>query len=179
MSVNGKGWEHKKPGWVNKLLSFAKQLDAQVIAVGFPKGKCNPYPTGESVAGVAMKHVIGDGVMKRDFMTYAQPLIQRRTKPLMAKIATAKPEEVEALAKAAGMEGASCIKEAILEGDWAPNSDAPMSAMLREDLEKQWGKKIPAGESYKAAKLRIKHADKPLVLSSHMVNSVTFDVRDR
>ena len=179
MSVSGKGWEQKKPGWVNKLLTLAKILDSQVIAVGFPKGKCNPYPTGESVAEVAMKHVTGDGVMQRDFMTYALPMIQSRTKPLMAKIAKAKPEEAEALTKAAGMEGASCIKEAILEGDWPANSDAPMSAMLREDLERQWGRKIRPGESYKDAKSRIKHADKPLVLSSHMVNAVTFDVRGK
>ena len=179
MTTSGKGWTQKSNKWIDRLLKFTKQLDNKVIAVGFPMGKCRPYPTGESVAAVARKNIMGDGVKKRDFMAYAKPMIEQRTKPLLVAMAKAPPEEAQALAKAAGMEAANAIKDAILNGEWPENSDMPMSAMLREDLERQWDIEIPEDMGYKSAKLKFKKKDKPLVLSSHMVNSVTYDVRDK
>lgn len=133
-------------------------MAGKVIAVGFPRGKCQAYPDGTPVAEVAAAHVYGMGVPVRDFMAYADPEIRKRTTPYLQAVAEEinKPvpnqRVIDALMEAAGQEGAQAIKDAILEGEYTPNADATVEA---------------------------KGSDKPLIDTTHMLNSATYVVRDK
>jgi hypothetical protein len=149
----------KNPNWVASVLGNVTKLAGKEIACGFPKGKCMAYPEGgEQVADVAARNTFGIGVPQRDFMSYAQPEIIERTGALMKEIAhqaSLKGDhaaELSALMEAAGAAGVGAIKSAIVSGDWPPNSPETIA-------RKGEGKK-------------------PLIDTSHMVNSTTYVVRD-
>lgn len=148
--------EQKNKGWLSQLMQKVRATEEKVVAVGFPAGKQQAYPTGELPASVAASHVYGVGVPQRDFMAYAQRGIEEATSPIMQAIAKASSEDkidtVAKLQEAAGLAAAQEIKNAILEGDWQPNSPATIAA---------------------------KKSSKPLIDTSHMINSVTYVVRPK
>lgn len=175
----------KNPDAIKNSLEDIKKIVNKEIAVGFPAGKALAYSnTGESVASVAAQHVFGIEVPKRDFMTASTPAIYEKTKFIMKRLASIikngkDPKGVGALMEAAGQVAADCIKKEIVNGDWVPNSEAPMSARLRQRVEHSWGILIPQGISYAEAKRTLRGSNKPLIDTGHMVNSVTYAVRDK
>lgn len=149
-------FKQRNGGWFNGLLNRYKRAAGKEIAVGFPKGKAQAYPDGESVVEVAAKNCFGIGVPKRDFMGEANDAIHQATKPIMRKIAEAvnqdKARAVTALTDAAGMVAADQIKKTIRDGAWVPNSPATVAA---------------------------KKSSKPLIDTGHMIQSVTYVVREK
>lgn len=167
------------------MLGNTARLSGKVVACGFPRGMAQPYPEGESVASVAAKNCWGIGVIQRDFMSYAKDQIIETTRPILIRVARLSHQpgdhraQIQMLLERAGLLAANCIKRAIRDGNWEPNSDHPMSAELHAEIERSWGLKIPRGMSYRAAKLKYHHSDKPLIDTAHMINAATYVVRDR
>jgi hypothetical protein len=137
-------------------LNRYKRAAGKEIAVGFPKGKGQAYPDGETVIEAAAKNCFGIGVPKRDFMGEAQDAIHQATKPIMKRIAQAvnedKAKAVNALTDAAGMVAADQIKKTIRDGAWVPNSPTTVAR---------------------------KGSSKPLIDTGHMIQSVTYVVREK
>ena len=124
------------------------------IAVGFPKGKANAYPDGTSVISVAASNTFGIGVPQRDFMSFSKQKIVQDCHPLLISLGSMEEGKgAEALREAVGMAGQAAIQAAIIEGEYTPNAPATIAA-------KGEGKN-------------------PLIDTSHMVNSVTYVVRER
>lgn len=177
--------QQKNPGWLKGLVGRYQTIADKEIALGFPKGKQQAYPDGTSVVEVAAQNVFGtDTIPQRDFITYAQDGIKHSTEPILGEIAKRlndlkEEETVSKLMEAAGMTGASAIQDAILEGDYAPNSSRPMGHELRAKVVKSWNVNIPEGMSYKEAKKKFRGSSKPLIDTSHMKNAVTYAVRDK
>jgi hypothetical protein len=131
------------------------------VAVGFPAGKAQAYPDGESVIDVAARNCFGIGVPQRDFMELAKPDIAEKAKPIireMGRIAV-KPNPgigevtaVQALQEAAGQVAQTAIQKAIIDLDTPPNAPATIAA---------------------------KGSSNPLVDTGHLKNAVTFVVRER
>jgi len=171
----------KNKNWLAGVMKNFRQLDGKEIVVGFPLGKQNAYPDGESVVEVAARHVFGIGVVQRDFMSYALDDINQKTKPILKRIVQLNNQGDYAgankLMKAAGEVGAQAIKDAVINGIWTPNSDNPMGVGLAKVLTVKWGQPVSADMSYREAKMKIRGSDKPLIDTAHMVNSVTYDVR--
>lgn len=143
----------KNPTWLGRFTKLLESKSGVEIAVGFPQGKCQAYPDGRRVADVAARHVFGEGVPQRDFMSYASVGIQRRTQPILQQIAKeTHPGAIAALQEAAGMEGAEAIKDSILNGPWEPNSEET---------------------------IKLKGSSKPLIDTKHMTNSVTYVIRKK
>lgn len=147
----------KNPGALKAALDRLEKLAGKEIACGFPAGKENAYPDGTSVVDVAAKNCFGVGVPQRDFMSLARPIVISRTTPIMAKIGSMVNDAraidgIAALQEAAGQIGAAAIKEAIIALDTPPNSPET---------------------------IRRKGSSNPLVDTGHMVQSVTYVVRDR
>ena len=146
----------KNPTAINDYLEGMKKLTEKEIAIGYPKGKAEPYPDGTSVAEVAAKQCYGIRVPVRDFMKFGELLISRDTtiKEYLEAIAKHQnePSVIKALSESAGSQGAALIKEAILTGNWPPNSPVTIAK---------------------------KGSDKPLIDTSHMKNSATYVVRDK
>lgn len=174
-----------KPGALDKLKKRLQTMANREIAVGFPAGESQTYPDGTAVLEVAAQHVFGVGVPERDFMAESSGPIHDNTRDIMAAIAKgitsgkAEISEIEELFKQAGLIGEAEIRNAIIGGDWEPNSDVPMSAALREKVSASWGIDIPHGMSYLAAKKEFRGSSKPLVDTGHLNQSVTFVVRDK
>lgn len=120
------------------------------VAVGFPAGQAQAYPDGTPVAIVAAVHVYGLGVPKRDFMGLAKDEITTRTAPIIRAALTATNKEP--LYDSAGLAAQAAIQNAIVALDDPPNAPATIKA---------------------------KKSSNPLVDTGHMVESVTFVVRDR
>ena len=175
----------KNPGWAASLLGNCTKIAGKEIAVGFPKGKAQPYPDGEPVASVAAKNCFGIDVTQRDFMSYAEPSIIDKTRETMLKIIRLNnlfgdhTPQIQELQEKAGLLAANCIKTAIRDGGWEPNSDNPMGWQIRSEISANWGVRIPEGMSYRAAKLQFHHKDKPLIDTAHLLNSVNYVVRDK
>jgi hypothetical protein len=164
------------------LLNRYKAVAGKEIALGFPAGKAQAYPDGESVAQVAYDNINGIGCIARDFMSYADPGIKAVTSPILKEIGrqvNKNSDAVTSLQEACGQAGAQAIKDAILEGEYSPNSENPMSAEMREMISASWGVSIPEGMSYAEAKRTIRGSDKPLVDTGYLVQSVTYVVRDK
>jgi len=146
---------HKNPGWTELLITRMKSVAQKEIAVGYPRGSA-AYPDGTLVAQVAYDNIEGNGCPSRDFMSYADPGIEKDTRPIIKEIVRQNNKgntaAVTALQEAAGMAGAQAIKNAILEGVYEPN--APIT-------------------------IARKGSDKPLVDTSHMINSTTYVVRGK
>lgn len=146
----------KNPGWLRSLIGEYRTIAGKEIACGFPKGTAQAYPDGEQVATVAAQHVFGIGVPQRDFMTYSAPDVEKKSKPLLEKIVKltnrGETQAVPALMEGAGLAGAAAIKNGIVDGEYTPNSLATIAA---------------------------KGSDKPLIDTGHMVQSVTYAIRDK
>lgn len=186
--MNGAKVVRKNPDALNRLADRLKKLAGKEIAVGFPAGKAQAYPDGTPVVEVAAAHVFGIGVKERDFMTLGKEMMKPKVKPVLRKIAklavkvdgnSTDAQAVQNLQESAGQLGQTAIREVIVDGDWAPNSDSPMSEGLREEISKSWGVDIPEGMSYLEAKRKFLGSDKPLIAMGHMVASVTYVVRDK
>lgn len=120
------------------------------VAVGFPAGKSQAYPDGTSLVQVAAAHVYGEGVPKRDFMRLAADEITHKTGPIIRKALTA--PNIEPLYEAAGLSAQGSIQNAIVALQEPPNSPVTVAA---------------------------KGFNNPLIETSHMLQSVTYVVRDR
>jgi hypothetical protein len=150
----------KDPGWTKRLVDSIRDVKRKEIAVGYPQGRAMAYPNGRSLIEVAARHVFGEGVPQRDFMTYGRTLIEDSPliKKIMQRIAvetgrpTANPAIISALMEAAGLEAANLIRQAILDGDWEPNSPETVAR---------------------------KGSSQPLIDTGHLKNSATYVVRDR
>lgn len=149
------------PDWQKKLMSKLAAIANKEVAVGYPRGKCQAYPDGTSVAEVAYKNTNGIGVPQRDFMAYGKILIERDgtikdCMAIAAKEATnpkdSSPQVITAMMNAAGQQGVAMIQESILSGEWEPNSQATVDA---------------------------KGSSHPLIDTSHLKNSVTYVIRDK
>lgn len=175
----------KNPTWLQGVMGNVAKVGDKVIACGYPKGKAQAYPGGENVASVAARNCWGIGVIQRDFMSYADEKIPAATREVMIKIWRVSnlpgdhTEELARLRERAGLLASNEIKMAIRDGAWEPNSDLPMSEHLREQIGREWGVKIPKDMSYRAAKYKFHHSDKPLIDTAHMINATTYVVRDR
>ena len=164
---------------LTKRLAEVRKLE---VAMGYPKEKAYSYPDGTPVVEVAAAHVFGVGVIERDFMALAKPKIMEQGKEYLKKVASLSAKDADAamaLLEAAGQMGVNEIRSAIINGAWPPLSDFPMSAALRERVAASWGKDIPPGMSYRAAKLKFKGSDKPLVDTGVMAAAAVFVVRER
>lgn len=157
MSVTVK---RKNPNWISGALQAIKQTAKNEVAVGFPRGKAQAYPDGTTTTEVAIINCFGMGVPQRDFMAYGKILIERdqTIKDLLKQVAVEsskqKPNQsvIKSLQEAAGLQAASLIKAAILEGDWIPNSPDT---------------------------IKRKKSSKPLIDTALMRNSVTHVVRPK
>lgn len=127
-----------------------KGVTGKEVAVGFPKGKAQAYPDGTPLAEVAAAHVYGVGVPKRDFMAMSRDGIAEKTAPIIAK--ALEVENPESMYNAAGLSAQDEIRNSITVLDSPPNSPATIMK---------------------------KGFDNPLVETSHMVQSVTYVIRDR
>lgn len=152
----------KNPKWTNQFTKILEAKGENEIAVGFPKGQSQAYPDGTSVIDVATQHCFGLGVPQRDFMTYAKHSIQQRTDPILRQLTKEiHPAAIRALCEAAGLEGVVSIRDAILNGNWPPNSPATLHPIV--------GGTNPEG----------KKSTRPLIDTAHMINSVTYVVRKK
>jgi hypothetical protein len=150
----------KNPNALKALQERFAAVGKLEVAAGYPKGKAQAYPDGESVIDIAIKNCFGIGVPQRDFMTYAKILIGRDAtiKKIMMAVAkeTADPkgsvQVVKSLQEAAGMQAVTLIQNAIQEGTWEPNSKATIAK---------------------------KGSSQPLVDTKHMTNSTTYVVREK
>jgi len=152
--------KRKNPNALKALAERFAKVSKLEVAAGYPKGKAQAYPDGESVIDIAIKNCFGIGVPQRDFMTYAKILIARDAtiKKIMAAIAkeTSNPNgsvnAVKSLQEAAGMQAVALIQAAIQEGTWEPNSPET---------------------------IRKKGSSQPLIDTKHLVNSTTYIVREK
>lgn len=120
------------------------------VAVGFPAGKAQAYPDGTPLVPVAAAHVYGIGVPKRDFMGLAMDDIVNNTAPIIKSALTV--DDPTALYNAAGLSAETSIKKAIVDLQDPPNSPITVAA---------------------------KGFNNPLIETGHMLQSVTYVVRDR
>src|SRR5574340_264552 len=103
--------KHKNPGVIDAIFKRQQEVAKKEVAVGYPKGKAQAYPDGESVIDVAAKNCFGIGVPVRDFMALAKIYIadDQTIKDLMVAIAKEtsskdwSPEVVAKLQEAAGL----------------------------------------------------------------------------
>lgn len=149
--------QRKNPDALYRVHDRMKKASQREIAVGFPAGKAQAYPDGTSVVEVAAAHVFGVGVPVRDFMALAKQGIVDKTSPILKAIAEAQASGknesvVNALMEAAGAEGQAAIQAAIVELRDPPNAPSTIAA---------------------------KGSDNPLIDTSHMLQSVTYDVRNK
>ena len=149
------------PNALKKIQAAMKAACEKEVAVGFPMGKAQAYPEGESVIDVAAKQCFGIGVPERNFMQLGEVYIagdsiisdslklaaQEASKP------NGNPQGVTAMQNAAGQQAQALIRKAIIEGNWEPNSPRTI-ARKGEDA-------------------------RPLIDTGHMLNAVTYVVRDK
>lgn len=126
------------------------KLATKEVAVGFPLGQAQAYPDGTSVVSVASSHVYGLGVPKRDFMGFAKDEITNKTAPIIVK--ALKSENKDSLYEAAGLTAQAAIQNAIVALDEPPNSPKTIAR---------------------------KGSANPLIDTGHMVQSVTYVVREK
>ncbi len=135
---------------IGKVYSEMVKRANKEVAVGFPMGQAQAYPDGTPVALVASSHVYGLGVPKRDFMGFAKDEIANKTAPMIAK--ALKSENKDSLYEAAGLAAQAAIQNAIVALDEPPNSPQTIA---------------------------LKGSENPLIDTGHMVQSVTYVVRER
>jgi hypothetical protein len=144
----------KNPNALREVIERIGRAAQKEIAVGFPKGKAQAYPDGTSVIDVAAWNVYGTkSIPERNFMALARRGIVKNCDPLLKELA--KLEEgrgAEALRNAIGEVGKSAIQDAITDLNDPPNAPSTIKA---------------------------KGSSNPLIDIGHMLNSVTYDVRDR
>ncbi len=141
---------HRNPGSLKRAYRTMVGQTNREVAVGFPAGIAQAYPDGTPVAEVAASHVFGLGVPKRDFMGLAKDEITHKTAPIIRAALSA--ENKEPLYEAAGLSAQTAIQRAIVALDEPPNSPATIAA---------------------------KKSSNPLVDTGHMLESVTYVVRER
>ena len=142
--------KRKNPNAVKSAYRKMAERTGKEVAVGFPKGKAQAYPDGTSLVMVASAHVHGIGVPKRDFMKMSQDEITEKTAPIIAR--ASKLGNPESLYNAAGLSAQAAIQHSIVVLNSPPNSPATIDA---------------------------KGEDNPLIDTHHMVEAVTYVVRDR
>ena len=145
--------KHSNPNFAKQIYERFGKMGKKEVAVGFPAGKAQAYPDGTEVAFVAACHVYGLGVPRRDFMGLALDGIREKAMPIMHKVVQAKTEnEAKALLNAAGLVAQKEIQKAIVDLE-----DPPLAP---ETIER-------------------KGSDNPLIDTGHMLQSVTYIVRDK
>lgn len=155
--------KHSNPSALKNIVRERKELAKKQIALGFPMGKTNSYPeSGESVAHVAAQHEYGVGVPRRAFMSQATPNINEAVKEAVEAIVLHvddghKVERADSLFEAAGQLGAEAIKRTIIDGEFQALSQYTIQRRIEEG----------------------RPSTKPLIDTSHMINSVTHIVRDK
>lgn len=144
----------KNPNALREVYERIGRAAQKEIAVGFPKGKAQAYPDGTSVVDVAAWNVFGTkSIPQRDFMALARRGIVKNCEPLLKELA--KLEEgrgAESLRKAIGEAGKAAIQNAITDLNDPPNASSTIAA---------------------------KGSSNPLINTGRMLNSVSYDVRDR
>jgi len=142
----------KDPKALQKVYESMSKKGGRVVAVGFPSGKAQAYPSGTGVAAVAAFHVYGMGVPRRDFMGLARDEIVAKAIPILNKSASYEQDSVEAehIREAAGQAAVNAIKRAIVDLKDPPNAPKTVAA---------------------------KGSSNPLIDTSHMLQSVTYVVR--
>lgn len=145
--------KRKNPDAISDVYKRMKSFGDKEVAVGFPAGKSQAYPDGTGVATVAAYHVYGIGVPRRDFMGLALSDIKRHTKEIMKQASRASDERTQlALMETAGEIAKRDIQKAIVDLDDPPNDPKTIKA---------------------------KGSSNPLIDTSHMLQSVTYIVRDK
>lgn len=145
--------KRKNPEFLKKIKEKFGKARNKEVAVGFPKGKVQAYPDGTEVAFVAACHVYGMGVPRRDFMGLALDGIKEKAIPIMKMLAKVDNEgQAMALMNAAGLVSQDEIKKAIVDLDTPPNAPSTIAQ---------------------------KGSDNPLIDTSHMLQSVTYVVRNK
>ena len=144
----------KNPNALREVIERIGRAAQKEIAVGFPKGKAQAYPDGTSVIDVAAWNVFGTkSIPERNFMALARRGIVKNCEPLLKELGKLKEGRgAEALRNAIGEVGKSAIQDAITDLNDPPNAPSTIKA---------------------------KGSSNPLIDTGHMLNSVTYDVRDR
>lgn len=158
---------HKNPGALKKVYETIQAASKRVVAVGFPRDKQNAYPDGTPVAMVAAIQVYGSpaqNIPSRDFMGQARPDMVRHQKEVAAKAdgISVGQVELDALLTALGEFAVDDIKTTIKKGAYEPLKERTMAARDRKQ-----GMKEGAGDYT------------PLIDTHHMIDSVTYSVRDK
>ena len=128
--------DHKNPKWIEQFkMRLKKQCDKEV-AVGFPAGKdgiASPhYENGASILEVAVWNNFGtEDIPARPFMDNAAPKLQKAFKKLCAetqKDVNSGKISPETVLKTAGLQSEAIVRTEIMEGDYAPNTEATRKA---------------------------------------------------
>lgn len=142
--------EQRNPQSLRRYHRRMVERTGKEVAVGFPAGKAQAYPDGTQVATVASAHVYGLGVPKRDFMAMSQDEITYKTAPIIRE--ALKANNKQPFYDAAGLSAQAAIQHSIVALNNPPNSPATIEA---------------------------KGSDNPLIDTGHMLESVTYIVRNR
>lgn len=141
---------HSNPTALQRAYLTMVDRTGKEVAVGFPSGQANAYPDGTQVTAVAAYHVYGMGVPKRDFMGLAKDEITQKTAPIITR--ALRSDNLDVLYEAAGLLAEASIKKAIVDLQDPPNAESTIAA---------------------------KESSNPLIDTGHLVQSVTYVVRDR
>ena len=148
--------KHSNPNALKQVYERLGSASKREVAVGFPAGMANAYPDGTPVAQVAAWNVYGtENIPSRDFMGLARADIIRDQHTVVNKIkARRKPlseEGVDMMLATLGHLAQKDIQKAIVDLDSPPN---------------------------KPSTIKAKGSSNPLIDTGHMLQSVTFIVRD-
>lgn len=145
------------PNAIHKIYERMNHSGAKEVAVGFPAGMAQAYPDGTPVASVAAWNVYGvpqNNIPARDFMGLARQDIVTHQKEIVQKINGRQltEEGTEKILTALGMLAQKDIQKAIVDLDTPPNDPKT---------------------------IKRKGSSNPLIDTGHMLQSVTFVVRNR
>ena len=157
--MNGATIKRKNPNVIHKIYEQMKVDCQRIVAVGFPEGKAQAYPDGTPVASVAATQVYGDPgahIPARDFMAAARPAIIKHQQKVAEKYHAMNGFENILLASL-GEYAVADIKNGIKR-----TNDPPLSEYTLEKRREKGNMD-----------------DKPLIDTHHMIDSVTYVVRNK
>lgn len=144
------------PGLMKKLEELAQRMGGGSVSVGFLEGAT--YPDGTSVPAVAFWNEFGKMVRSQegDYYQLPRPFFRQ----MIAKESPSWPRKMAKLAKATGYDGPRVL------------------ALMGEDIKGGLQESINSLDSPPLAPSTVaaKGFSKPLIDSSHMINSVDYEV---
>lgn len=156
-----KNYINEKLKELKKKYSELNKLSQTEVDIGFPSGKCQPYPNtktnkrGASVITVAIINAFGTKkIPSRNFMYYNSEKLISASQVIFKKaieaIMVGNSSVVHSLLEKLGAAGQSILIDAIDNGSYAPNSPSTIAR---------------------------KKSSKPLINTGHLKQSITYVVR--